>query len=315
MIEVRRLSKWYGPIRALNDISFSVGKGEIVGFLGPNGAGKTTTLRILTCFLPATSGSCTLAGHDVFGESLAVRRCIGYLPENTPLYPEMRVEEQLHFFGKLHGLDRNARRKRIDAVSEQCGLDEIRYRLIGQLSKGNRQRVGLAVAMLHDPPILILDEPTAGMDPGQISVIRKLVTSLSEQKTILLSTHILAEVEKTCKRVVIIANGGIVADGTPTELRAKVRRKARILVEVKAKGEMVRNAFMAVDGVSEIKVEEKDGWSYVAVSGNEDGGDIRETLGRVIVAQGWAFREMRHDVGSLEEYFVQITGKQTERSA
>src|SRR5437667_9733531 len=220
MIEVDNLTKYFGPILAVDDISFRVAQGEIVGFLGPNGAGKTTTIRILTSYLPATSGIARVANHDVMKESMDVRRAMGYLPESVPLYPEMRVEEYLSFRAKLKGVDRKARPGRLDYCLERCRIREVRRRLVGTLSKGYRQRVGLADAMIHDPPILILDEPTHGLDPVQIRETLALIRELGEQRTILLSTHILAEIEAICGRVLIIHRGRLASDKKLTELEA-----------------------------------------------------------------------------------------------
>ena len=307
MIQVQQLTKWYGPILALDHIDLEVAPGRIVGFLGPNGAGKTTTIRILTCFMPASGGRASVNGCDVFRESHRVRRQIGYLPENTPLYPEMRVDEHLHFFGRLHGLRRSERRRRIDALTDRCGLGAIRRRPVSQLSKGNRQRVGLAQALLHDPPVLILDEPTAGLDPAQITEVRKLITSLAEQKTILLSTHILPEAEKTCEEVAIIHNGRIVADGTPEELKQRVRSGSRVILEVRAEASAVKPTLEALPDVASVEAEDHGEWCHSVVSPSDGGGDIREALGRAASERGWAIREMRHELASLEEYFVQIT--------
>ena len=315
MIEAEKLTKWYGPTLALDQVDLTVDKGQIVGFLGPNGAGKTTTLRILTCFLPATSGRARVNGHDVFAESAAVRKSIGYLPENTPLYPEMRVDEELHYFGRLHGMDRRTRVRRIDELSARCGLNQIRGRLIGNLSKGNRQRVGLAQAMLHDPPVLILDEPTIGLDPTQITEVRKLIVELAGQKTILLSTHILPEVERTCQRVVIIASGSVVAAGTPDELKAKVRSASRVLVEVKANPVDLTQAFEALPEVAAVQAEGRGGWCHAAVTANHQAADVREAMGRVLVERQWAVRELRYEAASLEEFFVQITSTQKVEAA
>src|SRR5205809_1361575 len=221
MIEVTHLTKYFGPILAVDDISFRIAQGEIVGFLGPNGAGKTTTIRILTSYLPATSGIARVANHDVMKESMEVRRAIGYLPESVPLYPEMRVEEYLLFRAKLKGVDRKARPARLDYCLDRCRIREVRRRLIGTLSKGYRQRVGLADAMIHDPPILILDEPTAGLDPLQIRETLSLIKELGEQRTVLLSTHILSEVEAVCERVIIIAAGKVGLSKTLAELEAE----------------------------------------------------------------------------------------------
>jgi len=313
MIEVQNLVKWYGPTLAVDDLSFSIPHGQIVGFLGPNGAGKSTTLRILTGYLPATSGSVSIDGHDVVDDSLAVRQKVGYLPENTPLYPEMRVEEYLDYRGKLQKMDRATRRSRIDVVCDQCGLVGVRRRLIGQLSRGNRQRVGLAQSLLHDPPVLILDEPTAGLDPQQIKHVRKLIGELRGQHTVLLSTHILPEVEKTADRVIIIAGGKIVADDTPDELRRSVVSGSRILVEIKADGDMtaasVTSAFEQVKGVSNVEVTGRDGWCQAVVT-PRDGYDAREALGQAIQSNRWLVREIRHESASLEQFFVEITARQ-----
>ncbi len=221
MIVVEHLTKYYGEYPAVRDVSFQVPKGRVVGFLGPNGAGKSTTMRILAGFLTATGGRATIAGHDVFANPIAVRRNIGYMPESCPLYPELRVSEYLRFRAGLKGLGWSARRKRIDYVIERCWLTDVRRQLIGTLSKGYRQRVGLADALLADPPVLILDEPTAGLDPAQIRETRKLIRELGTQHTMLLSTHILSEVEMTCDSVVIIYQGRVVEDGTLADVRTK----------------------------------------------------------------------------------------------
>lgn len=314
MIEVQNLVKWYGPTLAVDDLNFSIPHGQIVGFLGPNGAGKSTTLRILTGYLPATSGSVSIDGHDVGDDSLAVRRMVGYLPENTPLYPEMRVEEYLDYRGKLQKMGRPARHRRIDIVCDQCGLADKRRRLIGQLSRGNRQRVGLAQALLHDPPVLILDEPTAGLDPQQIKHVRKLIGELRGQHTILLSTHILSEVEKTADRVMIIAGGKMVADDTPDELRRSVASGSRILVDVKADGDVtdasVADAFERIECVSSVEVTQRDGWCHAVVT-PQDGCDAREALGQAIQSSRWLVREIRHESASLEQFFVEITARQS----
>jgi len=309
MIEARELTKWYGPILALDRVDFNVERGRIVGFLGPNGAGKTTTIRILTCFMPATDGAASVNGFDVLTESANVRRQIGYLPEATPLYPEMRVAEQLHHFGKLHGLDRKTRKQRIDALADRCGLTKIVTRPIGQLSKGNRQRVGLAQAMLHDPPVLILDEPTAGLDPTQIGEVRKLIRSLAGEKTILLSTHILPEVERTCEELIVIAGGRVAAAGTPEQLKSRVRATARVVMEIKADAPAAAEAINALPGVAACETDADAGWCVARVSARPDAGDIREPLGRLAADKQWIVREMRHEAASLEEFFVQVTSQ------
>lgn len=311
MIEARHLVKWYGPTRAVNDLSFNIPAGEIVGFLGPNGAGKSTTLRMLTSYLPPTSGSAVVAGHDVLKNSEGARSSIGYLPESTPLYPEMRVEEYLHYRGKLMGMDRKRRKQRIDNVCARCGLAHNRRRLVGQLSKGNRQRVGLAQALLHEPPVLILDEPTAGLDPNQISEVRKLISELRGKHTILLSSHILPEVEKVASRVLIIAGGRIVAQGSPDELRQSVGTGGRVIVEVQADQNDLQTALRQLSGVAAVDVQINDGWCRALVTPS-DATDIRPAIGKLLAARAWPLREMRHDTVSLEEFFVQITATQNQ---
>jgi ABC-2 type transport system ATP-binding protein len=232
VIHVKNLTKFYGDYAAVRGVSFDVPKGQVVGFLGPNGAGKTTTMRILAGFMTATSGTARIAGHDVFWESIAVRRKIGYMPENCPLYPEMRVAEYLRFRAGVKGLHGGAARKRVDYCLGRCWLNDVRRQLIGTLSKGFRQRVGLADALLADPPVLILDEPTAGLDPTQIRETRKLIKELGEQHTLLLSTHILPEVEMTCNRVIIINRGRVAADGTLSDLRAEHANLEELFVSI-----------------------------------------------------------------------------------
>jgi ABC-2 type transport system ATP-binding protein len=311
MIHVENLVKWYGPTRAVNDISFDVPEGQIVGFLGPNGAGKSTTIRMLTGYLPPTSGTASIAGFDAMKDSEKARRQIGYLPESTPLYLEMRVEEFLHFRGKLMDMPRADRVKAIDYVSDRCGLSAIRRRVIGQLSKGNRQRVGIAQALLHDPKVLILDEPTSGLDPVQIGAVRTLIQELKGKHTILLSSHILPEVEKTADRVIIIAAGTIKADGSPADLRQKVGQGASVLVQVKANSESVQKAFTGVEGVKSVTVEKLGEWTKAVVQ-PRPGTEVREKLGQTLLTNGWAIREMRNETASLEQFFIQITADQSQ---
>ncbi len=309
MIEVENLVKWYGQTLAVDNLNFTIPRGQIVGFLGPNGAGKTTTLRMLTGYLPPTSGRVTLDGHDVLTDSLRARAKIGYLPESTPLYPEMRVEEYLHYRGKLHRMDRDTRRRRIDTVCDQCGLAQVRRRLIGQLSKGNKQRVGLAQAMLHEPPVLILDEPTAGLDPNQITHVRELIDQLRGEHTIILSTHILPEVERLADRLMVIAGGAIVAQGTPEELRSSVSAGSRILIEVNAQPQDVSKALGQVSGVKQVETATNDGWCRATVT-PKDNADPREAIGQTALHHGWTVREMRYETASLEQFFVQVTAQQ-----
>lgn len=314
MIEVQRLVKWYGPTLAVDDLTFSIPAGRIVGFLGPNGAGKSTTLRILTGYLPPTSGRALVCGFDSVTQSDQARAKIGYLPETNPLYPEMRVEEYLDYRGRLQGMDRARRRQRIGVVTERCGLGLVRRRLIGALSKGNRQRVGLAQALLHDPPVLILDEPTAGLDPNQINEFRKLIAELRGQHTILLSTHILPEVERSADHVVIIAGGRIVAEGTVEQLRQSVASGARVAVEVKAEASLVAKAFRGLAGVARVETSMDHAWCRALVTPRE-GLEVREALGRAAAGNGWPVRELSVTGASLDEFFVQITAAQGRSAA
>jgi ABC-2 type transport system ATP-binding protein len=310
MIEVKNLSKRYGPAVAVDGISFDVEEGEIVGFLGPNGAGKTSTIRILTCYHPATSGIARVGGFDVFSESIQVRKLIGYLPESTPLYPEMRVREYLNFRGKLHALGSADRRSAIDRVSQRCWLDEFIDRPIGQLSKGMRQRVGLADALLCNPKVLVLDEPTIGLDPTQIRETRNLIRQLGEDHTILFSSHILSEVEQVCTRIIIIAGGKLIARGTPDELRAQVSAESRLIAEIRGPGEGIKQAVSGLNGVTGVELSERDGWCRLAIAGN-GAGDVREPLAKLAHDNGWGLRELRRETPSLEDYFVKIVAQQS----
>lgn len=309
MIHVQNLTKDYGDRRAVDGISFHIREGEIVGFLGPNGAGKTTTLRILTCYMSATSGMATVGGHDVFTESMAVRRIIGYLPENVPLYPSMRVREYLNFRGRLHGLNRSQREAAIRRAAETCWLGEFIDRPIQQLSKGMRQRVGLADALLHDPKVLILDEPTVGLDPSQIRETRHLIKDLGKRHTILLSSHILPEVEATCQRTLIIAGGRIVASGTPDELKERIRGGSRLIAELAGPAAEITKAIQGVRGIRQVEALTADGWNRLTIETTREH-DPREDIFRLAASRNWTLREMRPEMGSLEEFFVQITAQQ-----
>lgn len=314
MIEVENLVKDYGPVRALNGISFRVEKGDVVGFLGPNGAGKSTALRILTCYLPASSGRASVDGHDCFTDSLAVRQRIGYLPESNPLYPEMRVHEYLHFRGQLRGLGARTRQTRLDYVSARCRLTEFVDRPIANLSKGMRQRVGLAEALLHDPPVLVLDEPTVGLDPSQIIETRKLIGDLASDHTVILSSHILPEVEATCKRIIIIAAGKIVACGTLNELKNQISSGGRVVVEVNAELKTVQSRLSAMKQVQAVETSPADSdpashWVRAVLTPME-GADIRQAVAGEVRAAGWPLRELRLLAGTLEDYFIRITAQQ-----
>ena len=317
MIVASQLTKAYGPVLAVDRVSFEVPRGEIVGFLGPNGAGKSTTLRMLTCYLPPTSGGATINGHDIFHESEKVREHLGYLPENVPLYTEMKVDEYLDFRGRLRKMDRAARRQRIDYVVERCWLGGVRRRIIGHLSKGYRQRVGLADALLHNPAVLVLDEPTVGLDPTQIRETRKLIKDLRGEHTVLLSTHILPEVEAVCDRAIVIAGGRVAAQGTPEELRTSRRMSARVLVECKGPAREVENALSRVSGVSRVEMldHHPDGGAtngkYVtAAIRPKESYDVREEVARTVIQHGWPLREIRLEHATLEEFFVQVTANQ-----
>ncbi len=311
MINVKHLTKRYVNIAAVDDISFDVGEGEIVGLLGPNGAGKTTTMRILTCFMPATEGVATVAGFDVFTDSLNVRQQIGYLPENVPLYLDMRVKEYLMFRAKLKYIPRRERKKKIDYCLEMCGITDVQNQITGTLSKGYRQRVGLADALVHDPKILILDEPTIGLDPNQIRQIRQVIKGLGQKHTILLSTHILPEVEMICDRVMIINKGKIVAMDTPKNLMKQLKSSANVVLEIRGDGEKIKDSLSNIGGVRSVVWKEKGDANEFVVEAVGDK-DIREDIFKCIVKDNYTLREMKRQTVTLEEIFHQITTKETE---
>jgi ABC-2 type transport system ATP-binding protein len=303
MIQVVNLTKYFGPVLAVDDISFQVSRGEIVGFLGPNGAGKTTTMRILTSYLPATSGVARVAGHDVMMESMDVRRNIGYLPESVPLYPEMRVDEYLSYRAKLKAVARKERQQRIDYCLDRCRIREVRRRLIGTLSKGYRQRVGLADALIHDPPILILDEPTTGLDPLQIRETLALIRELGKQHTILLSTHILSEVEAVCRRVIIINAGQIELDKDLSELAGE---EAIVLLEVRGPAEQVLNVLRTTDGIGKISSQTLDDGVLALEIRTQQNRDLREVVSQRMAKNGWTIRRLDLRRLTLEDHFVQV---------
>jgi len=312
MIKVENLTKRYAGLTALNNVSFEVNRGEIVGFLGPNGAGKSTTMRILTGFIPASSGRAEVAGLDVFEDSLEVRRHIGYMPENNPLYVDMRVSEYLKFRAKLKDVPRADRKDRIQEVLQMCGLTDVRNRVIGHLSKGYRQRVGMADALLAEPDLLVLDEPTIGLDPVQIRQVRQLIKDLGKRHTILLSSHILPEVEMTCNRVIIIHRGRILASDTPDNLVKTLHAGGLVRVEVRAPGAEVQVKLRSVDGVESVEVEAgNDGFVRVTIQ-PKAGADPREAIFKVVAANGWTLRELSRTRTTLEDIFVQITSEEDE---
>lgn len=308
MIQVKELTKKYGDLTAVRDVSFEVEKGEIVGFLGPNAAGKTTTMRILTCFMPATSGTARVAGYDVFKDSLEVRKRVGYLPENAPLYLDMRVRPYLEFVAKIKAIDPQDRDKRVKRVIGICAIENVQDQIVGHLSKGYRQRVGLAQALIHDPEVLILDEPTNGLDPKQINEVRELIKGLAGNHTIILSSHILPEVSRTCQRVVIINKGRIVATDTPANLDTRLRGAQTVTLQVRGPVEDVINALKAVDGVEHVKTRNPEGnglWRYEVAA--RPAMDIRETLASTVVRNDWGLKEIATTGMSLEEIFLQLT--------
>ncbi len=311
MIEVKNLIKKYHDKAAVNDISFEVKKGEILGFLGPNGAGKTTTLRMLTCFVPPTSGTAKVAEYDIFTQSLEVRKRIGYLPENLPLYPEMRVAEYLSYRARLKKVPSKDIKKRVQEAMERCWITDHQRRIVGQLSKGYRQRVGLADVLVHNPPILFLDEPTVGLDPNQIRETRKLIRELGKEHTIVLSTHILPEVEMICDRVVIISHGKLIASDTPEALRKRLQGGMSVQMEVRGPKEEVLSEFVKFPGVVKVDHWEKDGVVSLTLT-TENNRDIREDLFIAVSRKGWVLRELKLEGASLEEIFVQITTQEEE---
>jgi gliding motility-associated transport system ATP-binding protein len=309
MIEVQHLTKRYGPVTAVDDVSFRVEKGEILGFLGPNGAGKTTTMRVLTGYMPATDGSAIVAGYDVFEKPLEAKRRTGYLPETPPLYPEMTVREYLTFVAriKLGKTTKSERAMRVDHAMKRTHVDDMANRHCAKLSKGYRQRVGLAQAILHDPEVLILDEPTAGLDPKQIIETRDLIRSLAGSHTIILSTHILPEVAQTCQRIVIINKGRIVAVDTPDNLTHQLKGAATLYVQVDGANGAAENALASVPGVIKVSVaDQHEKFTGYQVE-SEPNRDVRRDVARAIVDNGWGLLELRPNRLSLEEIFLQLT--------
>ena len=313
MIKVTQLTKRYARTTAVDQISFEVAKGQIVGFLGPNGAGKTTTMRMLTCFLPPSSGTATVADFDVLERPLEVKKRIGYLPETPPIYPEMETAEYLQFVGKLKGLSGAELDKRVDYVCGRCAVADVRSKLLGKLSKGYRQRVGLAQAIIHNPDVLILDEPTAGLDPKQINETRDLIKDLAGEHTIILSTHILPEVEQTCEQVIIINRGKLVATDSVRNLRERARGAESVVIEVagspgKFEPTLVLQKLEQIPGVSRVLCkEEMDSRAVFEVESKKEN-FIRGDLARAIVQSGWDLNELRPSAVSLEEVFLQLTG-------
>ena len=321
MIKVEGLTKRYARTVAVDNISFEVEKGQIVGFLGPNGAGKTTTMRILTCFLPPTAGTANVAGFDVMEHPMEVKKRIGYLPETPPVYPEMEVAEYLTFVGQLKGISSRDIKGRVDEVMGRCAVGDVRNRLIGKLSKGYRQRVGLAQAIIHNPDVLVLDEPTSGLDPKQIIEIRELLKALAGEHTIILSTHILSEVEHSCERVIIISQGKLVAIDSVDNLTNRLRGSEAVAIEVEAAGGApnpteVQQRLEQVAGVSRVVMKDSRDSRLMFEVESLQGRHIRSELARSVVNCGWNLSELRPVGLSLEDIFLQLTGaeqKETEK--
>ncbi len=307
MIDVRDLTKRYAKYTAVKDVSFAVGRGEIVGLLGPNGAGKSTILRVLSAFMPATSGTVRIAGYDVFHEADEVRRRIGYMPENNPLHTEMRVREYLKFRARLKGLKSARLRDRVDTVLEQCGLTDVQKRIIGQLSKGYKQRVGLADALVHEPDLIILDEPTIGLDPNQLRSVRELIKSLGGRHTVLLSTHILPEVEVSCTRVLILHHGEILAADTTENLHKTIFKVGPVIAEIAAPMDELLQAWAEVETVMHVDVSAMDGEFIRCALTPRDGIDLRPIVYDVVRERGWSLRELTRGRHSLEDIFVRLT--------
>src|SRR3954452_6796433 len=316
MIQVENLTKDYGPTRAVDRVTFNVRKGEVLGFLGPNGAGKSTTMKMLTCFLAPTGGTAKVAGFDVFDNSLEVRKRLGYLPEDTPIYRDMTVIDYLRFAAEVRGMEPGNREKRIKEIGGRCGLGDVAGKLVGELSKGFRQRVGLAQAMVHDPDILILDEPTSGLDPNQIVEIRELIKEVGREKTVILSTHILGEVEATCGRMIIISRGKLVADGKPEDLRAR-QRGGRYRVVVEANGvpaDAIRSRLGGMSGVGQCEAVVGEAGSHAFAIDATTNEDLRKSLFRAAVDNKWTLLELVRESASLEDVFRNLTNPEAKRT-
>lgn len=313
MIDVKNLSKSYGSFEAVKDVSFFIDKGEVVGFLGPNAAGKTTIMRILTCYMPATEGSASVGGFDVFDNPMSVKKRVGYLPEHPPLYSEMTVDGYLSFVGKIKGLSGKELKLRKEEVLERTSTVEVRKRLISKLSKGYKQRVGLAQALIHDPEVLVLDEPTVGLDPKQIIEVRELITELGQDHTIILSTHILPEVSATCGRVIIIHKGKIVAEDTPENLVGGLQGQEKLELQIMGPSDKISKALKKVGGVTSLKSSEKED-STVYTLEIERNSEVRAALAASVVNNGWDLLEMKSVGLSLEEIFLQLTTDEEEEA-
>ena len=308
MIEVRELTKSYGPTVAVNKVSFDAHLGEVVGFIGPNGAGKTTTMRILTCYLTADAGSATVAGYDVLENSIDVRRSVGYLPESAPLYADMGILEYLNFMTEVRDIPKSQRKDSVKSVIDTCGLEGVIQKDIGELSKGYRQRVGLAQSLIHDPPILILDEPTSGLDPSQTIEIRNLIKEIGKEKLVLFSTHILPEVAATCSRILMINRGEIVANGTLEELISQIRVENKFHVAIRGQEEAITAKLHELQGIAEYtQVKTDNGVVSYEITATQEDDNIADTLFHTIVQSGWSLVELRQESVDLEQVFLHFT--------
>lgn len=306
MIDVKNLTKNYGRFQAVKDVSFFIDKGEVVGFLGPNAAGKTTTMRILTCYMAATSGNISVAGFDVFENAMSVKKRVGYLPEHPPLYPEMTVESYLTFVGNIKGLSGKDLKIKLERSLDRTNTLDVRKRLIAKLSKGYKQRVGIAQALIHDPEVLVMDEPTVGLDPKQIIEVRNLIKELGEDHTIILSTHILPEVSATCSRVIIINNGRIVAEDTPENLTAGIEGHENMEVTIEGPSKEVSSALKGLPGIKNVE-SDGEGKSLVYKIEIDKKSDAGKSIAACVVNNGWGLLEMKNVGKSLEDIFLQLT--------
>lgn len=310
MIEVKDLTRYYGPKRAISNITFSVKKGEILGLLGPNAAGKTTTMRILTCYMPPSSGSATVGGYDIFEQSMEIRKITGYLPENPPLYPELVVSDYLRFVANLKGVEKSRIDKEIDSVVEKTSIGDVKNRVVGKLSKGYKQRVGLAQSLLNNPDVVIFDEPTVGLDPKQIIEIRELIKNLKGDHTVILSSHILPEVEQTCERVVIISEGEVVAEDTPENLTARMKGSERILFELEGKEKDIKEVFDKFKDIISIQMDTLTDQKVKVVL--ESNTDLRKEFAKSLIEKNIGLLEMHSDKLTLEDIFLRLTTKEGE---
>ena len=305
MIEVNELTRYYGQKRAISNVSFKVKKGEILGLLGPNAAGKTTTMRILTCYMPPTSGTATVGGFDIFEQSMQVRQITGYLPENPPLYPELEVRDYLNFVAQIKGVEKNNIKSEVDTAIEKASIGDVQHRVIGKLSKGFKQRVGLAQSLLNNPQVVILDEPTVGLDPKQIIEIRELIKNLKGEHTVILSSHILTEVEQTCERVVIIADGMVVAEDTPENLTARMQGVERVQFELQGEPAAVESVFKSFSDVTNLNLSKGKGdLLHLTVESTRD---LRKEFAQALVNKNVGLLEMQSDKVSLEDIFLHLT--------